>query len=74
MSALIKVPIAFVEAVADLRFPQKTEDRLQTLMDRNSDGILTPDQRNELQALLALGETISLIRARALMVLGKKPA
>jgi hypothetical protein len=42
-------------------------------MDRNSAGALTTDERQELEALAELSETISLVRADALQVLGRHP-
>ena len=56
------------------KLEQATKDgadkRLQTLMDRNNSGQLTPDEREEFQALADLSETISLVRADALHLLG----
>lgn len=43
------------------------------LMDRNSDGALTATERDELTALVNWGHRIALLRARALLVLGRKP-
>lgn len=62
-----------VEAVASLRFPPISDKRLQVLMDRNNDGALTADERDELESLAELSEAISLVRADALAVLGRKP-
>ena len=42
-------------------------------MDRNTDGRLTPDQREEREALVELSETIALVRARALPLPGSDP-
>jgi hypothetical protein len=74
MPAIIETPIDLVEAVADLRFPPKTDGLLQSLMDRNNDGTLTLAEREELEALVELSETMALVRARALKVLGRNPA
>jgi hypothetical protein len=62
-----------VETVADMRFPAKTDARLQSLMNRNTNGQLTPDEREELAALAELSESIALIRAQALKLLGRTP-
>lgn len=43
-------------------------------MDRNTDGGLTAAEREELEALVELSETLSLVRAQALDVLGRQPA
>ena len=63
-----------VEAVAALRLPDRADRRLQVLMDRNTDGGLTPQEREELQTLVEVSETISLVRADALRLLGRRPA
>jgi hypothetical protein len=43
-------------------------------MDRNTNGELTPEEEEELEALVELSETIALVRAQALRLLGRKPA
>ena len=47
---------------------------LQKLMDRNTNGLLTPEEREELESLADWSERISLMRAEALLVLRRKPA
>jgi hypothetical protein len=74
MPAIIETPIDLMEAVADLRFPPKTDALLQSLMDRNNEGTLTQAERDELEGLVELSETMALMRARALKLLGRKPA
>ncbi len=73
MSAVVTAPRELVEAVAALRLPPRTDDRMQELMDRNTNGALTPAERDDLEALVELSETIALIRAQALHVLGQTP-
>jgi hypothetical protein len=73
MSAVVQAPVALVEAVAALRLPPKTDKHLQDLMDRNNDGRLRQEERQELEALVELSQTLSLIRAQALHLLGRKP-
>jgi hypothetical protein len=73
MSAVIQAPLEMVEAVASLRLPAKADQRLQTLMDRNTDGALTPAERDELETLVELSETLALVRAQALHLLGRTP-
>lgn len=67
----IETPVALVTSVADLRFPSKVDAHLQALMDRNTEGQLTDAEREELEALVELSETISLLRVQALRVLGR---
>jgi hypothetical protein len=74
MAATIETPVEFVQAVADLRFPPRADARLQHLMGRNTQGLLTEPEREELAALVELSEELSLLRAGALRVLGRKPA
>lgn len=73
MSAVVQAPLDLVESFADVRVPPKTDARLQLLMDRNNEGQLTPPERDELESLVELSETLALLRARALQVLGRRP-
>jgi hypothetical protein len=73
MSVVVQAPLEMVEAVASLRLPARTDRRLQDLMDRNNEGMLSASEREDLEALVELSETISLIRAKALQLLGRKP-
>jgi hypothetical protein len=74
MSAVIEAPRELVESFAELRFPAKTDALLQALMDRNTEGRLSPSERDELEALVELSESFALLRARALHLLGRRPA
>jgi hypothetical protein len=74
MSATVEAPVKLLEAMAELRFPPRTDAWLQRLMDRNSEGALTEQEREELESLVELSEEMSLLRAQALRVLGRKPA
>lgn len=73
MTTVISAPLHMVEAVAALRFPAVSDRRLQALMDRNNDGKLSADERDELASLAELSESISLVRADALALLGRRP-
>jgi hypothetical protein len=73
MSAVVEAPLELVEAVADMRFPAQTDARLQFLMDKNTNGQLTSSDREELEAWVELSETLSLVCAQALRLLGRKP-
>jgi hypothetical protein len=70
----VQAPLELVEAIADLRLPPKTNQRLQELMDRNTNGLLTEAEREDLEALVDISERISLVRSQALHLLGRKPA
>ncbi len=69
----VEAPVELVEAFAALRFPEKTDALLQHLMDRNTEGQLTEAEREELEALVDLSERLTLLRAQALRLLGRKP-
>jgi hypothetical protein len=73
MTEVIQAPVQMVQSVADLRLPPQSDSRLQLLMDRNTEGALTPEEREELAALAELSETIALVRAQALHLLGRQP-
>jgi hypothetical protein len=62
-------PLELAETVAALRLTPKAEQRLQELMDRNTNGLLTETERAELEALVEMSENISLLRAKALQIL-----
>ena len=42
-------------------------------MDRNTEGKLTAQEREELESLVDLSERLSLVRAEALRLLGRTP-
>src|SRR5439155_21540768 len=71
MTSMVQAPLDMVESLADLHLPARTDRRLQILMDRNNEGQLTSEEQEDLAALVELSETISLLRARALRVLGR---
>jgi hypothetical protein len=73
MSAVIEAPTDWVKSVGSLRFPPKADQRLQDLMDRNNEGLLSEGEREELEALVELSEQLSLVRAEALQILGQQP-
>ena len=69
----VSAPLDWVESLTMLRFPAKTDRRLQDLMDRNTEGTLTNAERLDLESLVELSEELSLVRATALQLLGRKP-
>lgn len=73
MATTIDAPLQWVENVATLRLPEQADRHLQELMERNNEGLLTDQERKELAALAELSECISLVRAEALSLLGRKP-
>ena len=73
MSTTIDAPLEWVESVGSLRLPPRTDQRLQELMDRNNEGLLTDTERADLESLVELSERLSLVRAEAIHLLGRKP-
>ena len=73
MNSVIAAPVDWIESVGDLRLPSKADHYLQQLMDRNNEGLLSETEREELEALTELSERLSLVRAKALQILGKQP-
>jgi len=73
MSSTIDAPLEWVETVGNLRLPPRADQRLQALMDRNNEGLLTETEHAELEALVELSERLSLVRAGALHLLGRPP-
>ena len=73
MVSVVQAPRDLVEDFANLRLPPKLDQRLQELMDRNNDGKLTQAERQDMADLVEWSEDISLLRARALHLLGRKP-
>lgn len=70
---VVSAPAEWIETVSELRLPPRADRRLKELMDRNNEGALTEDDRAELESLVELSETLSLIRAEALHLLGRQP-
>ncbi len=73
MDTTIDAPLQWVESITMLRLPEQADQRLQDLMDRNNDGQLSEQERVDLAALAELSECLSLVRAEALHLLGRKP-
>jgi hypothetical protein len=73
MNSVIAASMDWIESVGNLRFPSKADRRLQALMDRNNEGLLTEGEHEELETLVELSERLSLVRAEALQILRKQP-
>ena len=73
MSPAIDAPLEGVEFVGSLRLPLRTDKRLQELMDRYNEGLLTDTERVDLESCVELSERLSLVRAEAIHLLGRKP-
>lgn len=73
MPATVLAPVDWIQTLGDLRLPHKTDMRLQELMERNNDGLLSDQERAELESLVDLSHELSLVRATALHLLGRRP-
>jgi hypothetical protein len=73
MTTVVQAPVQMLEMVASFRFPPNLDRHLQSLMDRNNDGTLTPLERDELTDLVELSESMALVRSQALHLLGRSP-
>jgi hypothetical protein len=70
---MVSAPVDWVESVSRLRLPAKADGRLQELMDRNNEGRLTQEERAEMESLVEMSEAISVVRAPAVLLLGRRP-
>jgi hypothetical protein len=71
--SVISAPIDLIESMSELKLPVRTDQKLQELMDRNNEGLLNEAELAELETLVEWSQELSLMRARALQVLGRKP-
>lgn len=72
--SVISAPAEWVESVSKLKLPSRADRRLSELMDRNNEGQLNAGELAELEALVEMSEELSLVRAEAIRLLGRKPA
>jgi hypothetical protein len=73
MTAMLEAPRQLIQSFADVRLPIKTDSRMQLLMSRNNEGLLSDTERDEFESLVELSESLSLLRANALLALGQHP-
>lgn len=71
--SVVSAPVDWVESVSRLRLPPRADDRLQRLMDRNTEGELSEAEQAELESLVEMSEQLSLIRAEAFQLLKRAP-
>lgn len=69
----LAAPQSFIESVSHLRSPTRADSRLTVLMDRHNEGLLDQDEVAELESLVEVSETLSLLCAETLLVLGRHP-
>lgn len=73
MPGMNDVPGRLLKEVAHLRLPTQADERLQRLMDLNTNGALTASEQKELNSLVDWSESVSLLKGQALTVLGERP-
>lgn len=66
----IEAPLGWVRCVSELKLPTRADHRLQELRDRNNEGRLSSGERAELESLVEVSQELSLVRAKALQLLG----
>lgn len=71
MGAIVPVPREVLESIKAFRFPSKLDKRMQELMDRNNEGLLTIAEREELEGLVELSEDMALQRAQVHILLNQ---
>lgn len=64
MAATIDAPQQWVENIAMLRLPEQADRRLQQLMDRNNEGLLTEQERADLAALTVQSKSVLILANR----------
>ena len=69
MSQTIEIPADFLEELAEYQFPPSIQDQITRLMDKNTEDQLSEDERKELQALVELSESVSIMKGRAKFLL-----
>lgn len=61
-------------AIADLRADTATQDRIEDLAHRHHEGLLTPDELGEYEALVNGSSLIAVLQAKARTVLSRRQA
>ena len=69
MGQTVEIPVQFLVEMAGIEFPASTQEKLDRLMDKNNEGLLSAEEREELKALVDINERVSLIKGRAKLFL-----
>lgn len=62
-----------LKEIAMFTFPVPVQVRLERLMERNNEGELTPDEREELRSLVNLNELVSILKGWTQLLLRFAP-
>ncbi len=65
-------PVA--RAVLSLRFSPEQEEEVHSLLDKNNAGTITPDELEELESYVRVGNLLSLLKAKARAALPRSAA
>ncbi len=66
MTQRVAIELEMPDELARFRLPQGVQSRLQSLLDRQDQGIrLTDDERREAEGLVELAELLTLLKLRA---------
>jgi hypothetical protein len=59
------------EALIRLRADQQMQGRIEELADKSTEGILTPEERDEYEALVRVGNFVAILQAKARRLLSE---
>jgi hypothetical protein len=59
------------EAIIQLRADAEMQDRIEELADKSNEGRLTPDERDEYEALIRVGSFVAILQAKARRLLSE---
>jgi hypothetical protein len=62
------------DGVLQMRFPQRDQDRVSHLLEKNSAGTISPLERSELEKYIRVGDFVMLLKSRARRQLSQKSA
>lgn len=71
MSITIETPVELLREMAQFEFPPSTQEKLNQLMEKNTEGNLTEPEKKELRALVDINERVSIIKAQAKLLLAQ---
>jgi hypothetical protein len=59
------------EALIQVRADQQMQERIEELADKTTEGMLTPEERDEYEALVRVGNFVAILQAKARRVLSE---
>jgi hypothetical protein len=61
-----------IEAVAAYQIPSNVQERVDFLLEKNSDGSISAEEKQELEKILVIGDLMNLAKAKAKLKLAGK--